>query len=92
MNCRTLVEFLMAYLDGELPDAERARFEAHLAACPWCVAYLKTYQETVRLGKEVFTEPEAPPPPEELVRAVLAARARPGDSGARQGQVPPAPP
>jgi anti-sigma factor RsiW len=92
VNCRTLIEFLMAYLDGELPDAERAQFEAHLAECPWCVAYLKTYQETVRLGKAVLTEPEAPPPPEELVRAVLAARALSGGSRGPQGQGTSTPP
>jgi hypothetical protein len=32
---------LSALLDGELPDAERARVEAHVAACAECAAHLR---------------------------------------------------
>ena len=51
----------------------------HLAECPWCVAYLQTYQEAIRLGKGVFAHEEKEVPadvPEELIEAILAARAR----------------
>jgi anti-sigma factor RsiW len=86
VNCRTFIEFLMEYLNGELPPAQRAEFEAHLAECPWCVAYLQTYQEAIRLGKAVLADEEAVPEavPEELIQAILAARARGqnvGDAG-----------
>ena len=77
MTCREMVDFLMAYLDGELPDDQRARFDAHLAACPPCVTYLETYRETVALGKAVCQRDEDPTPddvPEALVQAILAAR------------------
>jgi hypothetical protein len=40
---------------------------------------LKSYQETVKLGKAVFAHPEEPVPeevPEELVQAILSAHAR----------------
>lgn len=76
LTCRDLVDFLMAYLDGELPDEERAEFERHLEACPPCVVYLETYQETVRLGKDAARSEELPEAPEELVQAVLRARRR----------------
>jgi anti-sigma factor RsiW len=79
MTCRTFIEFLTEYLEGELSPAEKAEFEAHLAECPWCVAYLQTYQETVRLGKAALAESETPVPPEvpeELIQAILAARPR----------------
>jgi anti-sigma factor RsiW len=33
-------ERLSAYLDGELPPAERAAVEAHLAGCPECTTFL----------------------------------------------------
>ena len=33
LTCRELVELVTEYLDGALPDAERARFETHRAAC-----------------------------------------------------------
>jgi hypothetical protein len=55
----------------------RARFEEHLAVCPDCVNYLHSYEETVRLGRAAFDEPDAPLPegiPEDLVQAILAMR------------------
>jgi anti-sigma factor RsiW len=80
MTCQELVAFVMAYLDGELPEAERGTFEEHLAECPDCVAYLASYRETIRLGKAVCTCGDAIPAevPEDLVRAILAARSRSG--------------
>jgi anti-sigma factor RsiW len=79
MTCRELVDFLMDYLDGLLSEPERLCFEEHLGECPDCVAYLASYREAVRLGKEACTAGEDAIPsevPEELVRAVLAARRR----------------
>ncbi len=78
ITCRELVEFLMAYCDGELPTDQRAVFEKHLACCPPCVAYLKTYQQAICLGKAVCAEEdcEKQPVPEELVKAILAARGK----------------
>ena len=77
MNCRDFVDFLMAYLDGELPEAQRATFDQHMTDCPPCLTYLETYRDTVSLGKSVCKDAEAPVPedvPETLVAAVLAAR------------------
>lgn len=79
MTCRTFIEFLMEYLDGELSPEEHTEFEAHLAECPWCVAYLQNYQEAIRLGKAVFADEVRNVPedvPEELIQAILAARVR----------------
>ena len=79
MTCRDFVEFLSEYFSGELAQAERAGFEAHLAECPACVAYLETYQKTIQLIKAAYAHPDDRVPdevPEELVRAVLAARAK----------------
>jgi anti-sigma factor RsiW len=78
VTCRTFIEFLMEYLGGELPPAQRTEFEAHLAECPWCVAYLQTYQEAIRMGKVALAGEQDVPEevPEELIQAILAARAR----------------
>ena len=79
LTCRDFVEVIMAFLDGELDAAQRALFDAHLAACPDCDHYLDSYKTTVALGKSIC-DPEGidgPVPldvPEELVQAVLAAR------------------
>ena len=76
MTCRHILEFLTDYVDGTVTAEEQAVFEAHLAICPPCVAYLHTYQVTVQLGKAALGGVEAPadPVPEELVTAILAAR------------------
>jgi anti-sigma factor RsiW len=76
MTCREFVEFLMAYLDRELEARQRDVFEGHMRQCPACVAYLDTYRTTVALGAELG-DPDSPVPeevPDELVRAILAAR------------------
>lgn len=79
VTCRQFVEFLADYLAGELPPVQRDEFNAHLAACPSCVSYMKTYQETIRAGRAALAATDEPLPegiPEELVQAILAARSR----------------
>jgi len=76
ISCRELLDFLAAYLDGELGADVRPGFEAHLARCPACASYLESYRETIRLGREAC-DPDGPVPeevPEELVEAILAVR------------------
>jgi anti-sigma factor RsiW len=82
MTCCEVIDFLMAYLNGDLPPAQRTEFEAHLAVCPPCVAYLKSYERSIRLGHDACCHPEAAcevPVPEDLVKAIMAAREKSGD-------------
>jgi anti-sigma factor RsiW len=76
LTCRELAELVMDYLDDALPAADRAAFEAHLAECEDCVVYLRSYRDTVRLGKTFGGADDGRPPemPEELVQAILASR------------------
>jgi anti-sigma factor RsiW len=77
VTCREFASFISDYLVGELPRADRLQFERHLAACPNCDRYLAQYRETIAAGRAAFADPdgELPPEvPEELVRAILAAR------------------
>jgi anti-sigma factor RsiW len=76
MTCQELIDFLMDYCDGALPPEQLAEFEKHLHCCPPCVDYMKTYQQAVCMGKSVCSEEEraAHEVPEQLVRAILAAR------------------
>ena len=77
MTCRELSEFLMQYVSGELSAAQRTVFEAHLASCPECLAYVQSYEATVRLAQRIDDhEAVAGSVPEKLVRAILAARGR----------------
>lgn len=52
MPCRELVELVTDYLEDRLSPLDRARFEAHLAACEACRLYLDQFRQTVRtLGR-----------------------------------------
>ena len=74
-TCKEVVEYLMSYLEGELSPAEREVFERHLAMCPPCVAYLRTYEATIKAGKQACcSNPALEHVPDELIKAILAAR------------------
>jgi anti-sigma factor RsiW len=49
LTCRELVELVTDYLDGSLSRRDRARFEAHIAACGNCTQYVEQFRETIRL-------------------------------------------
>lgn len=74
MTCEEMTEFLSRYVDGELGDEERKVFEEHLGACPPCVVYLDSFRDTIRMGKEVSCPEAQDTMPENLVKAILAAR------------------
>lgn len=90
MTCERIEERLSAYLEGELAPAERAAFEAHLAACPGC-AGLAVVMRNAMAAAAAFPEIEPSPAlyarlyaiPEEkrekrrLVRPVFEWLARP---------------
>lgn len=64
---------------GELPLETRQQFDHRLSVCVDCVRYLTSDRETVSLGKRAFADADAELPadvPEQLVRAILAARGR----------------
>jgi anti-sigma factor RsiW len=80
MTCREVLDFVMAYLDGELTADVRSEFERHLTVCPQCVDYLNSYRATVELEQQAFPPREGDaarrPVPEDLVKAILASRKR----------------
>ena len=76
MTCQQLIDFIMSYLDDELPLPQRAEFDRHMAACPSCVDYLKTYEKTIELAKTCADNPVPDEVPGSLVQAILEARKR----------------
>lgn len=77
MTCKDFLDFIMGYLDGDLPAEVRAPFERHLALCPDCHRYLRVYETTAKAGQPAFSNPDAQVPPDvpdALVRAILASR------------------
>lgn len=90
MTCERIEELLSAYLEGELPAAERAGFEAHLAACPECAALAAAMKETMTaaasfpeiepspaLFARLYAVPEEKRAKRRLVRPVFEWLARP---------------
>jgi anti-sigma factor RsiW len=76
VTCRELVDRLDDYLAGRIEGAALAAFHRHLAACPSCVAYLKTYEATPRMARVALREQDHLPPdvPPGLLEAILALR------------------
>ena len=77
MTCREFADFMMDYLNGELPASVLASFERHLARCPNCSTYLAQYRATVAAGQQAFADEDASVPPdvpEELIQAILSSR------------------
>ena len=77
ITCQQLIEFIARYRDQELTTPEHTEFERHLAVCPSCVAYLKTYEQTVLLAKASADAQVPDEIPEPLVNAILEARRKP---------------
>ena len=69
--CREFVELVTDYLEGTLPEPERARFEAHLAECDGCDGYLEDMR---RLVGSLHAAPE--PPVDPAVREALLSAFR----------------
>jgi anti-sigma factor RsiW len=76
MTCQQLIDFIGRYRENELSRDERAEFDRHLAVCPSCVAYLKTYERTVLLAKASADDQVPASVPESLVKAILASTSK----------------
>lgn len=77
ITCKEFEDFILAYLEGDLPRRQRSVFELHLKVCRECRDYLAAYRRTLELSKRAFeAEADALPEdvPEDLVKAVLDAR------------------
>jgi len=60
-SCREVTQLLIDYVDGTMAPDLRTELTAHMADCPPCLAFMRTYRETIRLAGELDCEgmPEA---------------------------------
>jgi predicted anti-sigma-YlaC factor YlaD len=59
MTCHDWKDMMMGYLDNELDDEQRRRFEEHLKGCLECAGELKEFQKLKEITDEVtLVEPE----------------------------------
>ena len=71
--CASGVDLLMDYLEGVLSADLRAAVDAHVAGCPRCVAFIKSYRETPRILREA-TATALPADLQASLQAFLRAR------------------
>lgn len=79
ITCREFEEFILGYLEGDLPARQRSRFEWHMRICRECREYLAAYQHALAVGRSVLPAPDDPVPggiPEDLIKAILESRER----------------
>jgi anti-sigma factor RsiW len=67
MACAELVELVTAWLDDALTPADRADFEAHLAACDDCATFVAQFRETIAALGRLPAEPPSAHTPETLL-------------------------
>jgi anti-sigma factor RsiW len=65
-ECAEFVEFISAYADIELSDADKKRVEEHLATCVNCSALLEFYREISAAANE-----SSAPAPDSLRSSVM---------------------
>ncbi|MEP3274841.1 MAG: zf-HC2 domain-containing protein [Stappiaceae bacterium] len=77
ISCREFEDFIVDYLDGELPSSQMRIFNLHLKVCRECRDYLKSYVAARDLAKRALDEDAAQSlvdVPDDLVSAILDAR------------------
>jgi len=60
-------EFLIHYLERQLPLLKRFQFWVHLLLCQDCHDYLRKYDSSIELSRNFLNDP----PPEDLVNLTL---------------------
>lgn len=60
IECQQVVELVTAYLEGTLDGPDRRRLEAHLSACPHCLAYLEQIRETIAIAGAIEPDELSP--------------------------------
>jgi len=53
-TCKESIDLLLDYLDGTMSDEQARHLEEHLAACPPCIDFLKTYRATPSLCRRAL--------------------------------------
>lgn len=70
VTCREVAELLIDFVDGTLPEMQMITLQQHICACPPCMFYMETYQDTIEATHALPEEP-LPAEFENRLRAVL---------------------
>jgi predicted anti-sigma-YlaC factor YlaD len=77
MTCRKLIELVTEYLEGALPDGDRAGIDEHLLKCDGCSAYLEQIRATIRMTGRLREDDLAPEAREKLLAVFHGWQAKP---------------
>jgi anti-sigma factor RsiW len=69
LTCRDMVELVTDYLEGRLADADRERFEEHVAECAACTLYIEQMRVTIAALGHIPPETISPEAERELLEA-----------------------
>ena len=75
IDCKNLENFVVEFLDDQLPEHTKHAFLTHIKECEQCNDYLLSYKKTIDISKAAITENCSTGKteiPEELVEAILA--------------------
>jgi len=75
LACKELVEIITDYLEGTLPERDRARFDEHLMTCPGCREYVDQMRTMLRLAGRLTVDSISPGARDELLRAFRRMKA-----------------
>jgi anti-sigma factor RsiW len=75
LACQELVEIVTDYLEGTLPEHDRARFDAHIMTCPGCREYVQQMRTTLRLAGRLTVDSISAGARDELLRAFRRMKA-----------------
>lgn len=75
MACQELVERVTEYFETVMPADDRARFEAHIAECPFCEEILEQFRVVVALSGHLRTDNVESVSPQHLAELLAAFRA-----------------
>ncbi len=87
MDCRELVNLLADYLDGSMDPLLAGELEGHIELCDECLHFLRTYDTTRIVAREVRIE-EIPEEFREKLRSFVLEKIREGSEAIRKYEDP----
>ena len=70
LKCRDVGNFLHDYVEGSLEPNVSQQLDGHLADCPGCVAFIKTYKDTITVSRDLRCE-DVPPELKQKLRSFM---------------------
>ena len=68
LTCKELVELVTEYMEGTLSPEDKERFEAHVATCSGCAAFLQQMKKTIQAIGNLEDNSLSPQAKENLLR------------------------